>query len=65
MKAAQTFASRLPGRMEFHPAHEEVIRGDQELFRLHVEFAHAHGIPRGQFTTFSACVSAPNGARSK
>jgi hypothetical protein len=65
MKAAQTFASHLPGRMEFHPAHEAVIRGDPEVFRLHVEFVHAHGIPTGQFTTFSTCVGAPNGVRSK
>jgi hypothetical protein len=65
MKAAYKFSSQRPGRLEYHPAHEDVIRGDPEAFRLHVEFVHAHGVPKGQFTTFSTRVSCPNGARGK
>jgi hypothetical protein len=65
MKAADKLSSHPPGRLEYHPAHEDVIRGDPEAFRLHVEFVHAHGVPKGQFTTFSTCVSSPNGARRK
>ena len=53
MKAADKVASHPPGRLEFHPAHEEIIGGDPETFGLHVEFVHAHGLPRGEFTTFS------------
>jgi hypothetical protein len=26
---------------------------DSDTFELHVEFVHAHGVPKGQFTTFS------------
>ena len=62
MKAADKFTSHPPGCLESHPAHEEVIRGDPEAFRLHVEYVHAHGIPKGQCST---CVSSPNGARGK
>jgi hypothetical protein len=28
---------------------------DSDTFDLHVEFVHAHGVPKGQFTTFSTC----------
>ncbi len=31
------------------------MAGDPETFHLHVEFVHAHGLPQGQFTTFSTC----------
>lgn len=65
MTAAEKFAPHPPGRLEFHPAYEESIRCDPETFHLHVEFVHAHGIPKGQFTTFSTTVSAPGGARGK
>lgn len=65
MKAAEKFASHPPRRLEFHPAHEEIIGGDPETFDLHVEFVHAHGIPKGQFTTFSTSVSAADGARDQ
>ena len=64
MKAAEK-SSHPPGRLESHSAHEDVIRGDPEAFRLHVEFVHAHGVPKGQFTTFSTCASGANGARGK
>lgn len=65
MKAACKFSSLPPGRLEYHPPHEDVIRADPEAFRLHVEFVHAHGVPKGQFTTFSTRVGCPNGARAK
>jgi hypothetical protein len=36
------------GRLESNP----VLRGlDPETFRLHVEFMHSHGSPRGEITT--------------
>lgn len=65
MKAADKFTSHPPGRLESHPAREDVICGDPEAFRLHVEYVHEHGISKGQFTTFSTCVSSSNGARGK
>ncbi len=66
MTTAERFASHPPGRMQSHPPHEELVRGDPETFRLHVEFVHAHGVPRGQFTTFSTLTApGPNGARGK
>jgi hypothetical protein len=49
----ERFATRPPARLEWHPAHEELAGGDPETFLLHVEFVHAHGIPKGEFTTFS------------
>jgi hypothetical protein len=55
MSAAARFATRLPARLEWHPAHGELLAGDPETFHLHVEFVHAHGLPKGQFTTFSTC----------
>ena len=51
--SAERFASHPPARLEWHPAHGEVACGDPETFALHVEFVHAHGLPRGEFTTFS------------
>lgn len=30
-----------------------LVRSDPETFKLHVEFVHAHGIPKGQVTNFS------------
>ena len=39
-------------------AHEELPGSDPETFLLHVEFVHAHGIPKGEFTTFSIAGSA-------
>lgn len=32
---------------------KRLVRTDAEIFRLHVEFIHAHGMPRGEITTFS------------
>jgi hypothetical protein len=32
------------------------LRSDPELFRLSVEFADAHGLPKGQVTTFLTVV---------
>lgn len=57
MSAAERFAMHPPGRMEWHPAHEEGGGGDPEAFHLHVEFGHAHGIPKGEFTTLSTCAA--------
>jgi hypothetical protein len=56
MSAAARFAMRSPARLEWHPAHEELGAADPETFHLHIEFVHAHGMPKGQFTTFSACT---------
>lgn len=56
MSAAERFAMHAPGRMEWHPAHEEGGGADPETFHLHVEFVHAHGIPKGEFTTLSPCA---------
>ena len=53
MSAAERFAMHPPGRMEWHPAHEEAGGGDPEAYLLHVEFVHAHGFPRGEFITLS------------
>lgn len=55
---AERFVTYPPGRLEWHPAHEEFVRCDPETFVLHVEFVHAHGIPKGEFTTFSNASSA-------
>jgi hypothetical protein len=72
--SAERFANYPPGRLEWHPAHGESVRSDPETFLLHVEFVHAHGIPRSEFTTFSnTCIAAGaghvregrHGARSK
>jgi hypothetical protein len=49
----EKFVTRPPARLEWHPAHEELASGDPGTFLLHVEFVHAHGIPKGEFTTFS------------
>ena len=66
MTAAERFASHPPSRMQSHPPHEELVRSDPEMFRLHIEFVHAHGAPKGQFTTFSTRTApAQNGARGK
>lgn len=53
MSAAERFAMHPPGRLEWHPAHGDLAPGDPETFRLNVEFVHAHGVPKGQFTTLS------------
>lgn len=34
-------------------ARKRLVRTDAQAFRLHVEFVHAHGIPKGEVTTFS------------
>lgn len=49
----ERFATHPPVRFEWHPAHEELAGCDPETFLLHVEFVHAHGIQKGEFTTFS------------
>lgn len=54
----QRFTSPPPARLEWHPAHEERAGGDPETFLLHVEFVHAHGLPKGEFTTFSTAGTA-------
>jgi hypothetical protein len=53
MSATARFVTRPPSRLEWHPAHEEVGAVDSDTFDLDVEFVHAHGVPKGQFTTFS------------
>lgn len=58
MSAVERFA-HPPGRMEWHPAHEDGGGGDPETFNLHVAFVHAHGIPKGEFTTLSTCAASP------
>ena len=65
MSAAERFSMHPPGRMQWHPAHEEGGGWDPETFVLHVEFVHAHGLPKGEFTTLSTGtvtepVRAPN-----
>ena len=55
MSDSAIFATRPPGRLEWHPAHGDLGAEDPETFHLHVEFVHAHGLPKGQFTTFSTC----------
>ncbi|MGH8187963.1 MAG: hypothetical protein ACREUC_15495 [Steroidobacteraceae bacterium] len=52
MSAPERLTTSAPGRFDSNP----VLRGlDPEAFRLHVEFMHSHGSPRGQLTTlFSA-----------
>jgi hypothetical protein len=56
--SAERFGTSPPARLEWHPAHGEIARGDPETFALHIEFVHAHGVPKGEFTTFSTvpCV---------
>ena len=70
----ERFAGRPLARLEWHPAHEEPAGGDPETFLLHVEFVHAHGVPKGEFTTFSTAgiaagvspdAESRDGARSK
>ena len=63
MSATHRFAIQPPACMQSHPPHgEDVARCDPETFLLHVEFVHAHGLPKGQFTTFTtACRSGANG----
>lgn len=57
--SAARFATHSPGRLEWHPAHGEPAGSDPVTFVLHVEFVHAHGIPTGEFTTFSnTCLAA-------
>lgn len=51
--SAKRFATHPPASLEWHPAHGELAGGDPETFILHIEFVHAHGLPRGEFTTFS------------
>lgn len=57
MTTAERFATHPPGRMEWHSAHGELLDEDPETFHLHVEFVHAHGVPKGEFTTFSTCTA--------
>ena len=54
----ERFATHPPARLEWHPAHEQLAGGDPETFLLHVEFVHAHGMPKGEFTTFSTASPA-------
>jgi hypothetical protein len=49
----ERFATHAPARLEWHPAHEDLAGSDLDTFLLHVEFVHAHGVPKGEFTTFS------------
>jgi hypothetical protein len=48
----------------------QLVGGDPESYRLHVEFVHAHGIPKGAITTLlNACTAtaatvAPNGRKA-
>ena len=62
MSAAERFATHPPVRLRWHPAHGESEGEDPETLDLHVEFVHAHGLPAGQFTTFSTrAETAPAG----
>jgi hypothetical protein len=64
--SAERFATYSePGRLEWHPAHGEPARSDPEAFFLHVEFVHAHGIPKGEFTTFSNACTPAGSVRSR
>ena len=72
MSAAERFAAHPPARLQWHPVHGEPEAEDPETFHLHVEFVHAHGLPKGQFTTFSiraeaasAGLDARDGARGE
>ena len=72
MSAAERFAAYPPAHLQWHPAHGEPAAEDPETFHLHVEFVHAHGLPTGQFTTFSvraegasAGLDARDGARGE
>lgn len=48
MSAPERLTTSAPGRFELNP----VSRGlDPEAFKLHVEFMHSHGSPRGELTT--------------
>lgn len=49
-----------------HDARKLKIRNDEETFLISVAFVHAHGIPKGEVTTFSnvGAVTA-NGRRAK
>ena len=58
MSSAERFAVHPPARLQWHPAHGEPEAEDPETFHLHVEFVHAHGVPTGQFTTFSNSAEA-------
>jgi hypothetical protein len=62
--SAERFATYSPGRLEWHPAHGEIARSDPGTFLLHVEFVHAHGIPKGEFTTFSNLCAAADAGRA-
>ena len=53
MSAAQDSRSIRPPAWHGIRSTARSRRGDPETFHLHVEFVHAHGIPKGQFTTFS------------
>jgi hypothetical protein len=55
MPVVARFATPPPGRLEWHPAHGDPQAAAPETFHLHVEFVNAHGLPKGQFTTFSTC----------
>jgi hypothetical protein len=55
MPVAARLATPLPRRLEWHPARGDPEAADPETFHLHVEFVNAHGLPQGQFTTFSTC----------
>ena len=55
MSVVARFATPLPARLEWHPTHGDPWAADPETFHLHVEFVNAHGLPKGQFTTFSTC----------
>ena len=60
MSAAEIFAMHPPVRLKWHPAHGEPEAEDPQTFHLHVEFVHAHGLPTGQFTTFSTSGEIPS-----
>ena len=55
MPVSARFATPPPARLQWHPVHGDLGTEDPEAFHLHVEFVHAHGLPKGQFTTFSTC----------
>lgn len=66
MLAIDKFVAKLPGRME----ESQLAGSDPESYRLHVEFVHAHGVPKGPITTLSnacavtAAVIGPNGRKA-
>jgi hypothetical protein len=57
MTPAEPLAPHPAGPVDFRAAHEELEGSDPHLYRLNVEFVHAHGIPKGQIIAFCTRVA--------